>query len=141
MRLTVKGTAILLLLFSLLLPAGGAAAEQIVVDNGKIENGRTLLPLRAVAEAGGSDVTWNQSAREVTIVRGSTTVVLPVTGGDVRINGQAVPVNVGARVENGVTFIPLRTFSAAFRLPLSWDQASRTASVVYDGTTVIVLTR
>lgn len=33
------------------------------VDNGKIENGRMLIPLRAVSEKFNSEVTWNQAKK------------------------------------------------------------------------------
>lgn len=33
------------------------------VDNGKIENGRMLIPLRAVSERFNSEVTWNQAKK------------------------------------------------------------------------------
>ncbi|WP_339217234.1 stalk domain-containing protein [Paenibacillus sp. FSL W7-1332] len=33
------------------------------IDNGKIENGRMLIPLRAVSERFNSEVTWNQAKK------------------------------------------------------------------------------
>ncbi|WP_235440247.1 stalk domain-containing protein [Paenibacillus sp. DMB20] len=34
------------------------------VDNGKIENGRMLIPLRAVSKRFNSEVTWNQAKKK-----------------------------------------------------------------------------
>lgn len=34
------------------------------VDNGKIENGRMLIPLRAVSERFDSEVAWNQAKKK-----------------------------------------------------------------------------
>ncbi|MEQ7053740.1 stalk domain-containing protein [Paenibacillaceae sp. P-4] len=34
------------------------------VDNGKVENGRVLIPLRAVSERFNSEVIWNQAKKK-----------------------------------------------------------------------------
>ena len=71
-----------------------------------IKNGRTLLPVRAVSEALGCEVGWDDATKTVTIngnakiVIGSTNMTLP--------NGGSYTLDVPAEITNGRTFIPLR---------------------------------
>src|SRR5665647_1433853 len=53
-----------------------------------IENGRTLVPLRAIFEAMGASVEWNETTRTVTARRGSNTVVLPLGSTSPTVNGK-----------------------------------------------------
>lgn len=43
-----------------------------------IENGRTLVPLRAIFEAMGANVDWNQSTQTATATKDGTTVKLTI---------------------------------------------------------------
>ncbi len=71
-----------------------------------IENGRTLIPVRAVAEAFGLQVDWDEATSTVTIdgkskiVLDSTEMILP--------DGSTYTLDVPATTTNDRTFIPLR---------------------------------
>ncbi len=61
-----------------ILLTGSASAIDLYVDTNKIEtdvpptaiNGRTLVPVRAIFEALGATVTWNQETQTATGIRG-----------------------------------------------------------------------
>lgn len=71
-----------------------------------IDNGRTLIPVRAVSEAFGLAVEWDADSRTVTIdgkskiVIDSTEMILP--------DGSTYTLDVPAKITNDRTFIPLR---------------------------------
>ncbi len=77
----------------------------------KLENGRTLVPVRAITEAMGADVGYDDKTKKVTIVNGEDTIELVVGSKNALVNGKAVVMDVPARVVNGRTLLPLRFVS------------------------------
>ena len=91
-----------------------------------IENSRTLVPLRAIFEAMGADVQWNESTRTVTATKGSKVVVLPLNSTSPTINGVVYPLDTTAKIVNNRTLAPLRFVGEAFDGTVNWDAATRT---------------
>ncbi|ETT66800.1 copper amine oxidase N-terminal domain-containing protein [Paenibacillus sp. FSL H8-0457] len=73
------------------------------VDNGKIENGRMLIPLRAVSEKFNSEVTWNQAKKSITIIRGKRELLLRVNSRTALLNNAAFSLDVPAKIDHGTT--------------------------------------
>ncbi len=94
-----------------------------------IDNGRTLVPLRAIFEAMGATVTWDQDTRTATAIKGDTTVVLQIGSTSPTINGQVKHLDVPAKIVNGRTLAPLRFVGEAFGGIVGWNQASQIASI------------
>lgn len=90
-----------------------------------IDNGRTLVPLRAIFEAMGATVTWDQTTYSATAVKGDTTVVLRIGSMTPTINGQAKQLDVPAKIINGRTLAPLRFVGEAFGGSVQWDSATQ----------------
>lgn len=133
-----KRLAILLALAMLLtLAAAPAFAEEAaptVVLDGKslsfdvppmIDNGRTLVPLRAIFEAMGATVTWDGTTQTATAVKGGTQVVLKIGSMEPTINGIAKKLDVPGKIVNGRTLAPLRFVGEAFGGNVQWDGAAR----------------
>ena len=90
-----------------------------------IRDGRTMVPLRIVAEALGADVAWDGPTRTVTIVAGGNTLRLVI---DTPLPGDmGTPVIVG-----GFTFVPARYVSEMLGASVRWDGANQ-AVYVYSG--------
>jgi len=94
-----------------------------------IENGRTLVPLRAIFEAMGAQVDWNNATQTVTATRGSTTVVLTIGSTSPTVNGQAWPLDVPAKIVSDRTLAPLRFIGEAFGGTVTWDEAAYTVNM------------
>jgi len=94
-----------------------------------IVNGRTLVPLRAIFEAMGATVTWNQQTQTATAIRGNTTVVLPLNSTKPTVNGVVYSLDVPARIVNERTLAPLRFLGEAFGGYVAWDEVSRTITM------------
>lgn len=140
----MRRTLILLLTACLVLvaavPAVSAQARPIqVLINGRvqefadapfIEGGRTLVPLRAIFEALGAGVSWDNATKTVTASRGDRTVVLTIGAAEARVNGQPVRLDVPGIIRSGRTFVPLRFVSEAMGADVGWDGATRTVIIV-----------
>ncbi len=120
-------------------PSAASSSQTPVVylDNKKlsfdvepiIENSRTLVPLRAIFEAMGASVQWNEATRTVTAVKGSTTVVLPIGSTQPTVNGLEWPLDVPAKISQSRTLAPLRFVGEAFGGTVDWNGTTRTISI------------
>ncbi len=93
-----------------------------------IENDRTLVPLRVIFEALGADVEWNGETQTVTAKRSDTEIKL-IIGGEAYVNGQAVELDVPAKIIEDRTLVPLRFVSEALGCQVDWDGVTRTVSI------------
>lgn len=98
-----------------------------------IKNGTILVPLRAIAEKVGGEVTWNSETQTVTITKDST--VIEITPGSMTalVNGEPVKMDLSATVTCGRTYIPLRLLAQAFNLETEQDSENGTVDIE-DGT-------
>lgn len=97
----------------------------------RIENGRTLVPLRTIFEAMGAYVEWNESTRTVIARRGSTTVILPLGSTSPTVNGQTWQLEVPAKIVNDRTLAPLRFVGEAFGGKVAWNEQTRVVTIAY----------
>lgn len=95
----------------------------------RIESGRTLVPLRAIAEGLGVQVNWDEASRTVTLNSGLTTVKVRIDDPAAQINGHAVRLDVPARIAAGRTLVPVRFISEAFGALVIWLADSRTVVI------------
>lgn len=94
-----------------------------------IENDRTLVPLRAIFEAMGASVNWDNKTRTVTSAKGATTVVLTIGSINPTVNGQVWPLDVPAKIKNDRTLAPLRFVGEAFGGKVDWNNTTRTITI------------
>ncbi len=84
---------------------------------GIVQN-RTLIPVRFVSEALGAKVDWDGINRVVTITQPGKVIKLAIDQVDVTVNGQAIALDVPAKIYFDRTFVPLRFVSEA--LGVGW---------------------
>ena len=102
-----------------------------------IINGRTLVPIRAVAEAMGCTVSWNGNIRTVSIARDGLTVdliiddtlVLKMWSGGY----EEIEADVPAQIIKDRTFVPVRVVSEAFGAKVDWDGNTRSVNIYTGG--------
>ena len=95
-----------------------------------IENGRTLVPFRAIAEALNVAVSWEDSARVVSATGGETAVRLQIGNYTAYCNDVPIPLDVPPVIQNGRTLIPLRFFSEAYNCEVVWDTPNNTIRII-----------
>ena len=59
-----------------------------------LTEGRTLVPLRAIFEALGAKVEWDDSTKTATGVLGATTVSLQINNTNAKVNGKDITLDV-----------------------------------------------
>jgi NitT/TauT family transport system substrate-binding protein len=89
-----------------------------------------MVPVRAVAEATGAAVVWDEDTRTVSISKGETVVSLTIGALVARRNGRAVELDVPAFVANGRTLVPLRFISETLQYGVTWDESRLRVSVI-----------
>ncbi|WP_258360049.1 stalk domain-containing protein [Moorella sulfitireducens] len=93
----------------------------------RVENGRVLLPVRALAEALGAEVKYENG--RVTIQNGGSTIRLVIGSNQAVVDGVTVYLDVPARVEGNRTLIPLRFVSEKFKAKVDYYTKSRMVAV------------
>ena len=119
----------LTIFFTLTLSAG---AIDISVDGVKIgfndsmgypfiENGRTLVPLRASMEAIGAEVSWDSEQNCAIVKKGATPVVCYVNEACIYRNGTKIPNEAATQIRDSRTYLPIRAVAEAFDATVGWD--------------------
>jgi hypothetical protein len=102
-----------------------------------IHEGRTLLPIRYVAEPLGAAVGWEAGQRKATVTLGQQTVELWIGQNQARVNGtnQAIDdMNTGVVpliMPPGRTMLPLRFIAETLGCQVEWDAATRRVTITY----------
>lgn len=99
------------------------------------QDGRTLVPVRTVAEALGATVVWVPENRQVLLLRGEQTIVLTLGSASAAVDG--VPLDLPGGVPAGVvkwegkesTMVPLRFVSEQLGAQVEWDNDTFTAHI------------
>ena len=94
-----------------------------------IENGRTMVPLRAVFEVLNCNVKWEESSKSAVVEYGSTKIIIPANSTTAYINGKANSLDVPAKIVNDRIMIPLRFVSEAIEKTVIWDDADKTVLI------------
>lgn len=95
----------------------------------QIINERTMVPLRAIFEALGADVDWNQATQTVTSSKDDITIRLTIDSNIMYVNGNTVVLDTPACVVNERTLVPVRAISEAFNTTVDWDNDTRTVII------------
>lgn len=94
-----------------------------------IKAGRTMLPIRAVAESLGLEVQWNSATRTASFTDANKVAAVTIGSKVLYVNGTPMPLTVPAELVNDTTFVELRSLATAFGVQIDWDAAAKTATV------------
>lgn len=92
-------------------------------------NNRTMIPFRKPVEAIGASVSYDEDKKEVTAVKGDTTVKITIGKRSILVNGQEAAMDTEAVLKDGRTYIPLRAVFSAFGYDLTWHGDSKTVYI------------
>ena len=96
-------------------------------------NWRTMVPIRALAEAFDATVTYDNDDRTVTIEYNEETIVMTVDDATYTVNGVEGEMDTEAVIKGDRTYVPIRFAAEAmgFTVTALYDENSSTASVVF----------
>jgi hypothetical protein len=95
-----------------------------------IQDGRTLIPVRFIAEALGATVGWNGDTNEVTIMLGGRNLTFAI--GEISPELYALGMDVPAQIMDDRTMVPIRFISEFFGALVEWDEDTRGIEIVWD---------
>ncbi|WP_205683817.1 stalk domain-containing protein [Brevibacillus migulae] len=85
-----------------------------------IQNSRTLVPIRPIAEKLGFTVGWNAKSQTVTISKAGNQVELTIAQKTAKRNQQPITLDVPAKILNQRTVVPLRFIAEALSYEVNW---------------------
>ncbi|MGB9844066.1 MAG: stalk domain-containing protein, partial [Caldisericia bacterium] len=102
----------------------------------QIIEGRTLLPIRWVAEPLGATVGWDGVEKKVTVTLKSTTIELWIGKNIARVNGVDTPIDpnnpkVVPMIISGRTMLPVRFVAENLGCQVDWDSNTKTVTITY----------
>jgi Copper amine oxidase N-terminal domain. len=118
-----------------------ASAPKVVLDGKEIsfdvppviENGRTLVPMRAIFEALGAELYWNNDTQTASAFKGKIAVAVQVGNYYANKNNSPVKLDVPPKIINNRTLIPLRFVSEALGCDVKWDEETMTVTITSSG--------
>ncbi|UVI31029.1 copper amine oxidase N-terminal domain-containing protein [Paenibacillus spongiae] len=96
------------------------------------DNGRTLVPMRAVFEALNAKVDWNEKTGTITGKLNDTTVTLQLDNPVAQINGKRITMDVPAQIIKGRALVPLRFVTESFNNTIAWNPSTQSVEIYTD---------
>ena len=96
-------------------------------QNPIIQNERTMVPIRFVAEALGYDVDWNEKDNTAVIDDGK--IILYIGTNKAKINGKSKTLDVASTVVHNRTMVPLRVIAETLDCSVDWIGETKTVLI------------
>ena len=95
------------------------------------ENNRTMVPLRAVADAMDLDVVWNDNAQVASFIDGGGKAINFIIGSSIAFmsDGTYIVMDTTAVVVNDRTYAPIRPLAEYFGYTVGWDDTTQTVTI------------
>lgn len=94
-----------------------------------IENDRTMLPARFVAENLGANVEWDDTSRAVIITAEDTEIIIAVGSDKAYVNGEKITLDSPAFIRNDRTYTPVRFICENLGAEVEWNETERTVTI------------
>ena len=96
-----------------------------------VENGRTLVPMRAIFEALGATVEWDGENRRVTAndPTNNTTIILTIDSNIMVVGQEEIELDVPAKIVNDRTMVPVRAIAESLGCIVDWDGVTKTVII------------
>jgi len=93
-----------------------------------IENGRTMVPMRAIFEELGASVAWDNNTKTATGIKDGREVKITIGEYAIYVNGTKVDIDTPAMIVGGRTLVPVRAIAEGLDCNVTWD--SKTSTVI-----------
>ncbi|MCD8091281.1 MAG: flavodoxin [Clostridiales bacterium] len=94
-----------------------------------IVEGRTLVPIRAIIEAMGGEVEWNQDTQTAELTYNGDVIELTIDSNTAYFNGTANELDTAPAVVSGRTMLPIRFIAESFEFDVDWNSETQTITI------------
>lgn len=94
-----------------------------------LDEGRTLVPLRAIFEALGGAVSWDDSTKTIKAAKGGTEIIMQIGNQNMSVNGNNITLDVPPKIINGRSLVPVRAVAEGFSAGVDWEDSSKTVFI------------
>ncbi len=84
------------------------------------DNGRTQIPIRAVAETLGCNVNWDEETYTATLTKADKTVIIKIGSAEMQCGNEIIAMDTTAQIVNDRTYIPVRFAGEALGIKVEW---------------------
>ena len=98
-----------------------------------IEQGTTMVPMRAVFEALGAEAQYDSQTKKITATKDGINIELWIGASVVNMNGISKQLPVVVMNKNGSTMVPLRFVSESLGATVDWNSNERTITIQSNG--------
>lgn len=98
-----------------------------------IENGRTLVPIRAVFESAGAEVSWEQETQTATLEKDGYVVTVKLGEAFITKNGMPIAIDSPSQIINDRILIPVRAIAEAMDFGVTWNPIYRSVLIATNG--------
>ena len=95
----------------------------------QIINDRTMVPLRAIFEAIGATVNWDEATRTVTAEKGDVKISLTIDVAEIIKNDQKIALDVAPVIVSDRTLVPVRAICESFGSKVDFDAENLTVII------------
>lgn len=95
----------------------------------QMENGRVLVPVRAIFEACDAIVDWDEENETVLIQKDNNIIEIPINSYEIKKNGLIFPLDVPAKIINGSTLVPIRAVAELLGARVEWSDSPQLVSI------------
>lgn len=99
-----------------------------------VEDGRTLVPARALLESLGWSMEWIAEKQTVKATKDGKIIMMSIDSTKASVNGNQVILDVPAKVINGRTVVPARFIAEATGAKVDWNSTTREVTITALGT-------
>ena len=117
-------------------------SNEIIVNDAKatidaapiVQNDRTYVPFRALAEAFGAEVAYDEATQAVTAELNGVTVVMTIGSATYTVNGAEKTMDVAPFINGSRTMVPVRFVAEAFGIKVipTYDENGATADILFN---------
>lgn len=120
------------------IPAEAPKSISVFIDNEEllfdqppiIEEGRTLVPARAIFEAFHLDVDWNGATQTVKASNSERDIILRIDDTTAYVDGEVHMLDVPARIINDRTLVPARFIAESLNCDVFWNGDEQRVDIV-----------
>ncbi|MDR7869256.1 MAG: stalk domain-containing protein [Tissierellaceae bacterium] len=109
----------------------GRGTTPIVVSS------RTMVPIRAIVEAMGGTVDWDNSTQKIILTANGNTVNMWVGKKVITVNGEERQIDVAPIIQNERTYVPVRFSAENLNAKVDWINSTKEAVITYEPPTPI----